>query len=144
MSDFYYINPNGDKVVFDGSGLLRRSVDITAAKTLTREDSGVSFKLKAAAGVEILLPAVFDGMSYRFTTGLAFATTDFTIVSTTNVIQGNIIVDGASVAASNENTISFVASAESLGDYIDIESDGINIYVSGSGVTAGSITATAP
>jgi hypothetical protein len=141
---FYIIKANGDKVAFDGSGLLSVSEDIDAAKTLTREDCGKSFKLKAAAGVEILLPAVFDGMRYRFTTGLAFATTDFTIVSTTNVIQGTAIVNGAHVAASNENTISFVASAESLGDYIDIESDGTNIYVSGSGVTAGSITFTAP
>ena len=43
---------------------------------------------------------------------------------------------------SNVNTISFVESAESLGDYVDIVSDGTNFYVSGSAVTAGSITLT--
>jgi hypothetical protein len=114
---------------------------IATAKTLTASDSGKVFLLNAAAGVVIGLPLV-NGFKARFVTAAAFASTDFTLVSATSVINGNILVAGAHVAALAENTISFVASAESLGDFVDISCDGTNIYVSGSGVTTGSITAT--
>jgi hypothetical protein len=117
---------------------------ITAAKTLYAFDTGKHYSLSAAAGAAITLPAVEAGLNYRFTTGLAFATTDWTIVSTTNVIQGNVLVAGAHVAGANENTISFVATAESLGDWVHIWSDGTNWYASGSAVTTGAITFTAP
>lgn len=117
--------------------------DVIAAVTLTDKDSGKILVLKAAEGVEITLPPVtLKGFACRIVTGLAFATTPWTIVSSTNVIQGNLLVDGASIPGVNENTISFVESAESLGDYVDIVSDGTNFYVSGSAVTAGAITLT--
>jgi len=47
------------------------------------------------------------------------------------------------VPASNENTISFVATAETIGDFIEIYSDGTNFYADGVGAAAGSITFTA-
>lgn len=142
---FYKLLSNGQRVLVQEEGKTHALPEtITAAQTLTDEDSGKCFTLSAAAGAEVSLPAVTsEGFCARFVVGLAFATTDWTIVSTTNVIQGNAIVAGAHVAASDENTISFVASAESVGDYIDIYSDGTNWYASGSGVTSGSITFTA-
>ena len=78
----------------------------------------------------------------RFIVGLAFATTNWTVVAATSVIQGGAIVDSTFVAASDENTISFVASAEAVGDYVDIVSDGTNWYDNGVGSGAGSITFT--
>lgn len=116
----------------------------TAATTLTYADSGKTIVLSAAAGFAIALPAVAEGLVYKFIVGLAFATTDFTIVSTTDVIQGGAIVNSVFVPAADENTISFVASAETVGDYVTIESDGTNWYVNGVGAGAGSITFTAP
>lgn len=116
---------------------------IAAARTLTAADSGSKFALTAAAGAAVTLPAVSAGLNYSFAVGSAFATTDWTIVSTTNVIQGNALVAGAHVAGADENTISFVASAESVGDWVYLWSDGTNWYASGSGVTTGSITFTA-
>ena len=116
----------------------------TAAATLTPANSGTTYILDAAAGAEIALPSDLEsGVQFRFIVGSAFATTDWTIISSTNIIQGNVLVAGAHVAGSDENTISFVASAESVGDYVDVVCDGTNYYVSGSGVTSGSITLTA-
>jgi hypothetical protein len=116
---------------------------ITGAKTLTASDSGKYFTLSASAGAEIELPAVaVDGFKARFTVGLAFATTNWTLVSATNVIQGSADVNSTLVPASNENTISFVATAESVGDFIEIYSDGTNFYAYGIGAGAGAITFT--
>jgi hypothetical protein len=116
--------------------------EITEAVTLTSDDSGKVFILNAAAGVEVALPAIAAGLKFKFILGAAFITTDWTILSATDVTQGNVLVAGAHVAGSDENTVSFVASAESIGDYVEYVSDGTNWYVSGSGVTAGSITLT--
>lgn len=142
----YITQANGTRVLIDGDGKSLDLVeDVTAAITLTGEDSGKQFILKAAAGVAVTLPGVASkGWNAKFTVGLAFATTDFTIVSATDIIQGGAIVDSTFVSAVNENTVSFVATAETLGDYIEIFSDGTNFYVNGAGLTAGSITFTAP
>jgi hypothetical protein len=118
---------------------------VTGATTLTAEDSGKVFILKAAAGAQITLPAVATsaGLRFKFIVGLAFATTDWTVKAATSVIEGSVLVNGAHVAGVDENTISFVASAESIGDFAELVCDGTNWYVNGSGVTAGAITLTA-
>ena len=118
---------------------------VTGAITLTAEDSGKVFILKAAAGAQITLPAVATsaGFRFKFVVGQLFATTNWTVLAASNVIEGSVLVAGAHVAGVNENTISFVASAESLGDFAELVCDGTNWFVNGSGVTAGSITLTA-
>jgi hypothetical protein len=142
---FYYVNSDGTRIPFDGSGLPVKVVDITAAKTLTIADSGTHFSLNAAAGVAITLPAVsLAGCKYRFTTKAAFATTNFTIVAASNKIQGGVIVNSVFVPAVNENTISFVATAETIGDFVEVYSDGVNWYVTGVAAAAGAVTVTEP
>lgn len=131
-------------VVPANEGLGVATLTPTAASALTAEDSGKTIFLDAAAGFEITLPALGAGLKFKLVVGLAFATTDFTIVSSTDVIQGGAIVNSVFVPAANENTISFVATAETVGDYVEIECDGTNWYVSGVGAGAGSITFTAP
>ena len=118
---------------------------VTGALTLTAEDSGKVFILKAAAGAQITLPAVAtsSGFRFKFVVGLAFATTNWTVLAASNVIEGSVLVNGAHVAGVNENTISFVASAESVGDFAELVCDGTHWYVNGSGVTTGAITLTA-
>ena len=118
---------------------------LTGATTLTSEDSGKVFLLKASAGAQITLPAVAtsNGFRFKFIVGQLFATTDWTVKAASNVIEGSVLVNGAHVAGVNENTISFVASAEAVGDFVELVSDGANWYVNGSGVAAGSITLTA-
>jgi hypothetical protein len=118
---------------------------VAVATTLTAKDSGKVFILKAAAGAQITLPAVATsaGLRFKFIVGQLFATTDWTIKAATNVIEGSVLVNGAHVAGVDENTISFVASAEAIGDFAELVCDGTNWYVNGSGVAAGSITLTA-
>ena len=144
MSEFYKLDANGEAVALPNNGEGTSYLDITEATVLDFSYSGKNLILKAAEGAAITLPdvATSAGAVFKFITGLAFATTNWTIVSATNVIQGAVIVNSAHVAGVNENTISFVATAESIGDYVQLECDGTNWYITGSGVTTGSITLT--
>lgn len=116
----------------------------TAAFTLTAAQSGLKVFLNAAAGFAITLPAVAAGLRYTFTVAAAFATTDFTVITPAlaDLIQGGATVAGSDVPAADEDTISFVASAELKGDFVDVWSDGTSWFVNGRGTTSGSITFT--
>lgn len=130
-------------IVYGFESEAKDTSTLASAITLTASDSSKVFTLNAAAGVAITLPSVaVDGFNAKFVVGAAFATTNFTIVAPTAKIQGGAIVNSVFVPASDENTISFVATAESIGDYIEIVSDGVNFYVNGIGALAGSITFT--
>ena len=117
---------------------------LTGATTLTAEDSGKSFSLNAAAGAQITLPAVATsaGFRYRFTVAALFATTAWTIKAATNKIQGGVIVNSVNVPGADENTITFSASADTIGDFVELNCDGTNWYVFGLGTSAGAITLT--
>ena len=117
---------------------------ITGATTLSAEDSSKVLILKAAAGAQITLPAVADaaGQNYRFIVGQLFATTAWTIKAASNVIQGGVIVNSVNVPGADENTITFSASADTLGDFVELNCDGTNWFVSGLGTSAGAITLT--
>lgn len=116
----------------------------TVAVALTAAQSGMDVFLNAAEGFAITLPAVANGLRYRFIVAAAFATTNFTIVvpALATLIFGAADVNSTLVLADDENTISFVASAETLGDYAEVVSDGVNWFVSGQGFASGSITFT--
>lgn len=142
MSDFREIQANATAIPREGTGGLDNVKTVAAARTLTVEESGTCFILNAAAGVELALPDAGNGLNYKFVVGLAFATTDWTVLAPDTTIQGSVIVNGAHVVGADEDTISFVATAESVGDYVEIVSDGTDWFVSGSGALAGSITLT--
>lgn len=161
---------DGEYVVANKSGSVIELVDETRTQTLTNKTltsptitgavitqptstptgagavvagGGVVF-LNAAAGFALTLPAVAAGLRVRFIVGAVFATTNFTIVtaSSANVIQGGAIVNSVYVPAVDEDTISFVASAETIGDYVELNCDGTNWLCEGVGALAGSITFT--
>ena len=116
---------------------------LAAAQTLTAADSGKTFILSAAAGATITLPALKSGIHFKFIVGAAFATTYWVVASAeASKIQGVLVVNGASVDAADEDQINFVATAETIGDHIEIICDGTDWYASGVGSQAGSITAT--
>ena len=117
---------------------------ISSAITLSAADSGKQFSLNAAAGAQITLPAVATsaGLNFRFTVQALFATTAWTIKAATNVIQGGAIVNSVNVPAADENTITFATAADTIGDFIQLNCDGVNWYASGVGTTAASITFT--
>ena len=117
---------------------------ISSAITLSAADSGKLFSLNAAAGAQISLPAVASsaGLNFRFTVQALFATTAWTIVAASAVIQGGAIVNSVNVASANRNTITFATAADTIGDFVQLNCDGVNWYVSGVGHTAASITFT--
>jgi len=148
--NYAFVLPVKQKI-FDLAGkvydaLVKPPVNVTAATTLTIDDSGKLFSLNAAAGAQITLPAVATsgGFNARFFVALAFATTNWTIKAATNKIQGGAIVNSTFVPGADENTISFVATAETLGDFIELYCDGTNWYANGVAAAAGGITFTAP
>lgn len=143
VSDVVYINAGGTAIpVTLGSQL---TVTPTGAVTLTAAQSGFNVLLNAAAGFAITLPAVAAGLRYRFTVAAAFASTNFTVVvpGGSNLIEGSIIVAGAVVDADAEDTINFVATAENIGDFVEVWSDGTSWFIFGNALTAGGITVTA-
>ena len=120
---------------------------VAAATTLTANDNGKTIILDAAEGAAVTLPALADGLKFKIVVGAAFATSNWVVASSEgDNISGIIIVNGASVPASAEDQINFVASAESIGDFIELIADSGNSQwlVSGAGNSAGSITATDP
>lgn len=119
---------------------------IDGATTLTAADNGKTLVLAAAGGAAVTLPAPVNGMRFRFVTGLAFATTNW-VVGTNGaaaIIHGPLTVAGLIVAGSSEKQINFVATAESLGDWVMVESDGTSWFLSGVAEKSGGITVTAP
>lgn len=137
-----------NKLRLGPSGLIQNVVPevVTAAKVLTVADNGKTLFLAAAAGVAVTLPAPKAGLNFKFVISLAFATSNWVVGTNAAaaIIQGNVLVAGAHIAGSNEKQINFVNSAESLGDWASVESDGTSWFVSGSAVTSGAITLTAP
>lgn len=118
---------------------------VTAAKTLVAGDNGTVYSLDAAAGAAITLPSHLAGLQFRFIVGSTFITTNWTIVAATadlDTIEGAVIVNGAHVSVVAADQMNFVNSAENVGDYITLTSDGTTWFVEGSGLTAGSITGT--
>jgi len=124
--------------------------DITAARTIVASESGTNFILNAAAGVTVTLPSLAQGLRYRFTVGLAFASTNWVIDSAEGDNISGVLVDmgstPAGVLAAAEDQINFVASAEHVGDYIDLYAcmDTSQWIVSGVCGVNGGLTATDP
>lgn len=139
-----YYDRTNSRVLTVATG-IERVVTPTAAVALTVAQSGMEVLLNAAAGFAITLPTATAGVRFRITVAAAFATTDFTVITPggLNIIEGGATVAGADVPAANEDTITFVASAELPGDFVDLWSDGTSWFVNGRGTTSGSITFTA-
>lgn len=130
-----------------GGGLAET---VAVATTLTAADSGKTFILDAAAGKTITLPALADGLKFKFIVGAAFATDNWIIGSAEGDNISGIIADMGSIVAgvpaAAEDQINFVASAETIGDWIELVADLGNTQwlVSGMCAANGGITATDP
>lgn len=134
----------------DDLRIFRKVQVISAATTLTAADSGKIFILDAAAGKTVTLPALAEGLNFKFIVGAAFATDNWIIDSAEGDNINGIIADmgatPAGVVAGAEDQINFVASAETIGDYIELVCDYANSQwlVSGACGANGGITATDP
>jgi len=114
---------------------------LTADYTVTAADSGVTFLLDAV-GEDITLPAVAEGLNYKFLCTADVITSAWTITAPAKVISGSAQVAGAVVAAALEDVITIVHTKALIGDWVYIVSDGTAWYVEGSAVTAAAVTFT--
>lgn len=141
---YYKTAADGSLVPVEAEGGLRFVETLTADTTLTVADSGKLYLLDAI-GEEILLPTeLVAGVEFEFMLIAATATSNWTIVSGTDVIEGYAAVNYATILASNENTISFVATKGIAGDTVKVVCDGTSWHATGVASVAATITFTAP
>lgn len=118
---------------------------VTATKTVTAAENGATFILSSATEFATTLPAPVRGLKYRFVIGAAPSGASYTVVTNAgaNIIEGLAVVNGATVAASNEDTITFTDGAAAVGDWCEVVSDGTSWFVSGQAAAATGIAFTA-
>ena len=115
---------------------------ITVGSTLTAADSGKTFKVSGSGGT-VTLPAPKEGFNVKFVTTGGLDTANTVIAGgTADKMEGSLIVAGAVVDVDAADQINFVHSADNLGDFVDIWSDGSNYYVFGNALSSGALTAT--
>jgi len=118
---------------------------IYATTTLLAENSGTTYYL-SGSGTTITLPAINDGVNFKFQINGAADSGNFIIDSAEgDNIEGTLIVAGAVVDCASEDQINFVTDGENLGDYVEISSDGTQWLIGDSGtLTTGKMTCTDP
>ena len=124
-----------------GSGKVEA---ITAGKTLTADDNGKVFILSDAASGDITLPAVATNVGFECKVICGFAITSASALKSAegDNIEGSIVVNGAQVDVDAADQLNFVQTAENIGDWVSVISDGTYWYAEGVGHGAGAITAT--
>lgn len=142
----------GSTLTMTGNSTLTGSVtfkeasqNVSTAKVLTAADSGKTFYLSGGAAAYTLSATSTPGTWFRFVIGGAI-TGNATVVSagSVNAIEGTLIVAGAVVDCDAEDTITFVADGENLGDYFEIRTDGTNWFLGSSGaLTTAKLTCSA-
>ena len=119
-----------------------KSEVLTAAKTLTEQDNNTNYVLNAAAGFDVVLPALKDGLRFRFQIGSNFATSNMRIQSpSATKLEGSVVVDGAAVPVASQTFVRFKLAAETIGDFVEVYCDGSNYLVSGMAEASGGIDA---
>ena len=114
---------------------------VSSSSALSLADSGKVFKI-SGTGYTVTLPAPTAGWKAKFIVSGAFST-DFVVQSPADnrdTINGGVIVNGAIVEADAVDRVTFEDDAESIGDFIEIHSDGTNYFLFGNGNAASSIT----
>ena len=115
---------------------------ITIGESYTMADSGKTIKVSGTGGT-VTLPAPTEGFNIKFVTTGGLTSANTVIAGgTADKMEGSIIVAGAVVDVDAADQLNFVHTADNLGDFVEITSDGSNYYVSGNGLGSGGITAT--
>ena len=119
---------------------------LSAAQTLTREDSGKHVLLDLAGGFTVTLPPLEAGLKFKFTV-ITAPTTAYIVDSAEGDNMHGMILNRAGVAGvagSAEDQLNFVASQAIVGDTVDMSCDGTSWYFTGWANVAAGITATDP
>ena len=122
---------------------VKKTRTINSNTTLEPSDSGkvIFITEPADANQVITLPTERAGLNFKFICSVDLTNTITIDSPTDSNIFGEIVVNGASVPAKDEDNIKFVGAAADQGDYVEFECDGTNWYVTGAGAASGSITA---
>ena len=125
----------------DVTRIFPKMETLTAATTLTAADSGRTY-LISGTGYTVTLPAPHAGFNVKFIVAAAFSTD--TVIQTPadnrDTLNGGVIVNGAIVESDATDRVTFEDDAESIGDFIEISSDGTSFFLFGNGNAASSIT----
>ena len=115
---------------------------LSAATTLTVEDSGKVFFLDDAAGYAITLPPVADaaGCYYKFILAQETATTDWVITAQTAVLQGSLLQAGLVQLVAADTTINIELGVDVVGDWLEVTSNGTDWFVWGVASEAATFT----
>ena len=149
-----FFDKKGNSFVCTGGNWYKRELgaevanatSITAATTLISGQCGQTIFINNATGFEITLPAPTIGCAFRFVDATLLSSGNHTIVTNASA---NIIAGGCNELAvttgddgpidTNGDTITFLVATDSLGDMIELISDGTLWFVTfcQSGLDAG-------
>lgn len=118
----------------------------TSSVTLSINDSGATVMMTGSS-TQITLPAVSQtGATFRFQISGASTGYNWIIYSAEgDNINGTLSVNNADVACSGEDQLNFVVDGETIGDFVELISDGSQWLITGSDVeTAAKLTCTDP
>ncbi len=117
------------------TALAPTSEILTTDETIVVDGSRATFFLgKSTTGSFVVtLPAPAIGLQIRFIiSDITSATVpSITTNSSANIIYGQVLLGSSYAVATEEDTISFTFTTASMGNIVDLESDGTNWYVSG-------------
>jgi len=120
--------------------------ELTAASTLTAEQSGTTFFLNSATEFATTLPLPAPGVEFTFIIKTAPSGANYTVVTngSANIIKGQAYP--ASGAAGDtgtaDDTISFVDAQAVAGDMVTVISDGTSWFAKAFCAVAGGVTFT--
>lgn len=105
---------------------------LTAASTLSADDSGTTYFLNSATEFATTLPAPAAGLRYTFIVKAAPSGANYTIVtaSSANIIKGQAYPASgdAGDTGTADDTISFVSAQSVAGDRVELFCDGTNWF----------------
>ena len=123
-----------------GSGQVE---EITAGKTLTERDNGKTFILADAAPGTITLPAVTNtGFTCKVICGFDITSNGVLASAEGDNMEGALMVASTVVDVDAADQLNFVNTADNIGDWVSVFSDGTYWYADGRALTTAAITAT--
>ena len=132
-----YLNENSNH-----TGSWKKKVITLAAenKTLTEADSGKVFFVNQSAAYDITLPATsIAGWNAKFIITTA-ASNDVDIVAGTADTMSGTEISNTCVGFTDVDKVTFASGASTVGDYVEVVSDGSKMYTTCVSVAAGGAT----
>lgn len=134
--DFSVTKLRVDQVMLGAGNVVAQ----TSSRTLTAEDNGKTFILSDSAPGVITLPAVTNtGFSIKVICGIAMSSVGQVTSAEGTNMEGALMVASTVVNVDGASTLSFVQSAENIGDWVTVFSDGTQWLVDGRALSTGGL-----